>query len=283
MSRALLALVLALLLSTAGCSSFLGIDGRNPDSTPDTTTKSLSGELAPGLSADGLTNPSNLVDAHSRVLQDDSYTMRVRSVGKLDGNVSSRYNATEHRGENGSHYDLSVWHTMNSSSRANSTATYRGGAWSNGELRLSMQERNNSASYKRTSVGHLNPSQNRPPLYSQTRNQLQSLLLAVNVTNVERIDTNSGTLRYRVTASELTNPDALTPYYLDSVKNASLVFVVDTWGLIHQYEFEATGMADDRPARITESMRLSDIGRTTVSRPSWYERAMETGNSSRES
>ncbi|WP_049972091.1 hypothetical protein [Haladaptatus cibarius] len=209
MRRALPVLVLALLLSTAGCSSFLGIDGRNPDSEPQTTTASPSGELAPGLSEDGLTNRFDLVDAHSRVLQGGSYTMRVRNVGKLDGNVSYRYNATEHRGENGSHYDFSVRQTMNSSSRANSTVTFRGGAWSNGELRLSMQERNNSTSYRRTSVGHLNPSQNRPPLYSQTRNRLQSLLLAVNVTNVERIDTPPGTPRYRVTASELTNPDAL--------------------------------------------------------------------------
>ncbi|WP_049972090.1 hypothetical protein [Haladaptatus cibarius] len=65
------------------------------------------------------------------------------------------------------------------------------------------------------------------------------------------------------------------------MENASLVFVVDTWGLIHWYEFEATGIADDRPARITESMRISDIGRTTVSRPSWYGQAMEMENSSR--
>ncbi|GAA0231383.1 hypothetical protein ACFFQF_25685 [Haladaptatus pallidirubidus] len=277
MRRALLAIALSLLLSTAGCSTFLGIDGRNPDSNPATTTTSPSSELVPGLSTDGLTNRFDLVDAHSRVLQEDSYTMRVRSVGKLDGNVSYRYNATERRGENGSHHDFAVRQTTNSSTRIRS---YRKGVWSNGDLRLSMQERNDNTTYRRGSVGHLNPSQNNPPLYSQNRNQLQSLLLAFDVTSVKRIDADSGTPRYRVTASELANRDALS-HYLESVANASLVFVVDTWGLIHQYQFEATGMADDQPARITESMRISDIGRTTVSRPSWYGQAMETGNSSR--
>ncbi|WP_435157077.1 hypothetical protein [Haladaptatus sp. DFWS20] len=115
----------------------------------------------------------------------------------------------------------------------------------------------------------------------KNHDRLYSLLLAFNVTNIEQIDNSSEPPLYRVTASELTNSDGFSQYSFESVENASLVFVVDTWGLIHRYRFEATGTSRGESARVTESVQVSNVGNTTVSRPSWYRTALETENASR--
>ncbi len=266
--RPLLAIALVLCLVTAGCSSFFGIE--EPNLEPKTTT--LSGELAPGLSATGFTDRGELTRAHARILQDESYTFHKRIVERnRNGSVRGRLVQTTRLKENSSR-------AVHRAVRNGSLVPGEGDdlllrTWSNTTMTVFAQTRSGNTSY--------NLSQNERALARAqgptNRDRLYALFTAMNVTHVERVETKpSGTPTYRVVADDLVHPVTLTGVNdFDSVENASLVAVIDTWGLIHRYRFEATGTVDGERVHRTESVEITNIGETSVERPSWVSGALE--------
>ncbi|WP_458187705.1 hypothetical protein [Haladaptatus sp. NG-WS-4] len=80
----------------------------------------------------------------------------------------------------------------------------------------------------------------------------------------------------RVAANDLGYPASLTSSGgFDSVENASLLAVIDTWGLVHRYRFEATGTIDGEQVHRTETFEVMNAGATIISHPPWYSAAME--------
>ncbi|WP_458189746.1 hypothetical protein [Haladaptatus sp. NG-WS-4] len=196
MRPALLAVVLALCVVTVGCSSLF--DSDDPATDHETTT--LSGELAPGLSAEGFTDRSELTNAHIRILLEESFTIWRRVVERAsDGTVRGRLESTSRIGSNHSHYFIR-------STRNGSMAPKRDhdefAAWSNGELSLMARTTDGRTYYGRSRnpdaylIGGAEATTNHDRLYV--------LFTAMNVTRVEKIELrDTGTPTYRVASCPL--------------------------------------------------------------------------------
>lgn len=98
--RRLLPLVLVVVVSVAGCSSFPAgpTETPTPESTPTPTetvtptptTPAEPAELAPGVTEDGIVNPVALLRAHQSRLLDEGYTLNQTVVTTYDGSESNR-------------------------------------------------------------------------------------------------------------------------------------------------------------------------------------------------
>lgn len=271
MRRPVLALLLALVVATAGCNSLVS-DGPSPDATR--TTEPLSGNLAPGLSASGVTDAWALAANHSRILQEDSFTSRGKYVARYRNGTVLRYLKSTYRvGKRSDHY-RSVSRFGGQRSMFFDNATGRVERWSNGNQTLGLVATHGTTRYTRY-------DEPRPRVFGTSQERLFTLFSSMNATRVERATTNaSGPPRYRVTASRVARPATLASTTgmraFDTVRNATLVAVVDSWGIVHSYRLEFVGVRGNETLRVVETRRYSAIGTTTASRPPWYGEAVES-------
>ncbi|KZN26180.1 hypothetical protein A4G99_22325 [Haladaptatus sp. R4] len=260
MRRALLAFVLVLSLVTAGCNAFTSSE---PNPAPKTTTE-LSGQLVPGLSASGFTDREKLTAAHDEILREDSYTARYRVTERASNGSVLGYFRTRYR--SGTNRDHFTYHTVQNGTLLDvNSSKYVASVWSNGSLSLLAQTVDETTNYRR--IGNTAAREGR----TTNRDRLYVLTSVLNVTRIERTN-DSGTPMYRVVANDLVHPSLLTNF--DTVHNASLVAVIDTWGVVHHYRFEVSGTNDGKAVYRTETFDVSDVGATEIRRPPWYAAAM---------
>ncbi len=50
----------------------------------------------------------------------------------------------------------------------------------------------------------------------------------------------------------------------------SLVAVINTWGVVHHYRFEATEPKNGETTHRTETLEITDIGTARIRRLPWY-------------
>ncbi|MFH5797107.1 hypothetical protein [Haladaptatus sp. CMAA 1911] len=261
MRRALLAAPLVVVLVTAGCNSLVAPD---PYPAPEMTTE-LSGRLAPGLTANGFTDRAKLTEAHGKVLREKSYTFRYRVTETAgNGSVLGHVQITHEVGSNGTRFTYDI---VKNGSLSPIQASYRLSAWTNGTTTLFANTGNEHTSYRLThdpdSLGYVRRTTSSERLYNR--------FVALNVTEIERID-RPGTPTYRVVMNDVRHPP-LFPNF-DTVENASLVATIDTWGVVHRYRLVATGTKDGETVQRTETFEITNVGATTIRRPSWYSAAM---------
>lgn len=67
--------------------------------------------------------------------------------------------------------------------------------------------------------------------------------------------------------------DRTFPGRVSSVRDLSLVALVDGDGLVRSLELRYSGTIDGEPVRVRHAVRYTDVGTTSVDRPSWYDRA----------
>ncbi len=262
MRRALLAAVFAVVLVTAGCNSLVAPD---PSPAPETTT-TLSGRLAPGLSANGFTDRVKLTEAHGKILREKSYTFRYRVTETAsNGSVLGHVQISHEVGSNSTHFTYDI--VQNGSLSPLQTSSYELSAWANGTTTLFARTRNEHTSYQLThdpdSLGYVRRTTNSERLYNR--------FVALNVTDIERID-RPGTPTYRVVMNDVRHP-SLFPNF-DTVENASLIATIDTWGVVHHYRLVATGTKGGETIQRTETFEVTNVGETTIRRPSWHSAAM---------
>ncbi|WP_423746177.1 hypothetical protein V5735_18155 (plasmid) [Haladaptatus sp. SPP-AMP-3] len=264
MRRALLAAVFAVLLVTAGCNSLVSPD---PSPAPETTT-TLSGRLAPGLTANGFTDRAKLTEAHGKILREKSYTFRHR-VTETDsnGNVLGHVQISHEVGSNSTRFTYDIVQNGSLSPLQTPSSSYELSAWANGTTTLFARTRNEHTSYQLThdpdSLGYVRRTTNSERLYNR--------FVALNVTDIKRID-RPGTPAYRVVMNDVRYP-SLFPNF-DTVENASLIATIDTWGVVRRYRLVATGRKDGETNQLTETFEVTNIGETTIRRPPWYSTAM---------
>jgi len=261
MRRALLAAVFAVVLVTAGCNSLVAPD---PSPAPETTT-TLSGRLAPGLSANGFTDRGKLTEAHGKILREKSYTFRYRVTETAsNGSVLGHVQISHEVGSNSTHFTYDI---VKNGSLGPIQTSYGLSAWANGTTTLFARTTNEHTSYQLThdpdSLGYVRRTTNSKRLYNR--------FVALNVTDIERID-RPGTPTYRVVMNGVRHP-SLFPNF-DTVENASLIATIDTWGVVHHYRLVATGTKGGETVQRTETFEVTNVGETTIRRPSWYSAAM---------
>ena len=253
----------------AGCNSSLF----GPNYTPKTTTNSApTGQLAPGLSARGLTDVSALVDTHSQMLQEDSYTMKGHSSERYgNGTMKQSFRGEVQWGPNGTRYYYRVQFPLQPTGFANFSLSQR--------KMYANQDKFYVANIgkDKTTYNILNRSRAPVPQGFTELSSLRSILHAFNKTDgfsIHKLSSASGPPRYRFHLTKLESSTPFTNYYdLDTVRNASFTGVVDGWGVIHRWHVTYTGQAGNYTITGNRTTRFTAIGKTNVSQPDWIHNA----------
>ncbi len=274
-SRRFALLLVACLCVTAGCNSF--IQGPDPQTT---TTSTLQGQLAPGLTAQGVTDVSTLTEAHERILQEDSYTVTRTSAQRYsNGTVRYRFHSRIQRGSNGSHfYSRTRYPTSSLTFADSSLQRYEYYGTSDTVYQRYIAQNNTTMRvYNRSEVPVLTTFTSREYLYT--------VLSAFNHTHGFTVTEvpNSSPPRYHIHLTRLDSPAIFANYLgLQTMTNASLTAAIDRWGVIHRYNLTYTGQANNQTVSGSRTIRFTKTGSTHVPQPSWIHNATTSSSPRRE-
>lgn len=277
MRKAIL-VVLCVAVVLAGCNGFApGGDETTartvtPAAVPtDEPTPTPVPQLAPGLTGRGVTDPFALGDAHAAALDDLFYTMHENfTVRYANGTAHNRGSTDARLAANDSRYFV----------RQNASGLLFGGGsfirviWSNGERVLVADTANDSTSYAspRDVEGESVPPREALVIDPTRRQQLYAYLGSVE-TRVTGTETRNGTTLHRVESTGVTNPAAFEVQWTNP-RGLSLVALVDSRGLVHEYQLDYTASLDGAPVDIHRHVRYTNLRNTTVERPPWYDEAI---------
>lgn len=271
---------LALLVVLAGCA---GVTSQNPGATTDATTGETTAnpaepDLPPGLSESGVEDPGALADAHQNRLTGQSLTLEsVRVERYANGSLKARTERTIRAEANRSVYSV----------RTNASGpdpAFLGGSegrlelWANGTHVFRALTVNGSTSYGIVHNPESEPADPRERLVGDLSlaGELLVVFTAFDGERVEREPNATAPVRYRITAGELAHADMLGPSGAEA-RNATLSAVVEYGGpgfegetQVRNYTVAYTTTIDGETVRVTERVRFSNVGRTSVERPPWY-------------
>lgn len=266
MDRPVLAVALALLLASSGCSGLFDGGTPTPTVTPadvptDSPTATSARELAPGLTADGIEDPWALAAAHDDALSNTSHVERVvERTRDVDGTERGRVNTTTYaEPERGRSHSVAVptGDPAQSAFAADRVEFYR-----EGERRFVALTRGNETEY--LALGDPDVG----------RSMRLFLLFSSVETRVEGTVTRNDTELYRVRGDELRHPDQFPAAVElddgDEIRNVTVRALVDQWGLVHEYEYAYTVVRDGEERRLSRHVEYLALGRTMVERPDWY-------------
>jgi hypothetical protein len=233
--------------------------------------------LAPGLTRQGVVEPVTLGRAHEAVLEETSYTaLSKKTVRYTNGTVIIRETSTSHVVAPTERYYVRFKGRGPESYKFNATF-WSWEFWSDGERTLIARSQGNNTTYRHYESANP-PAYTPDPLQGE---QFYDLFYAIN-TNVVNQTMRNGTTLYRLTATEITDTDALFRINnrYKNPRDLSFYAVIDSRGLVHRYliAYTATLTTTSRPTpvRIVETSRYTEIGNTTVERPPWYSKANQT-------
>ena len=227
-------------------------------------------QLAPGLTRGRVVDGFALVNAHGAALNNTSYTVRRNSTtmfrnGTLFDQSTTRTQLAANEGQ--------FYQIENSSAipiRGLGTLSER--IYSTGERTLVARTENDSTSYAvPQSGGEPIPVQYAASGFSRDRIEL---LFNTVETRVTGRTASNGTTLYRVVGTNVTNPVAFGSATLQNPRNITFQAVVDSQGLIREYQVSYTATKNDSPVRVDRGVRYTDVGNTTIERPAWYEEAI---------
>jgi len=261
-SRLAAGVALVLLVSVAGCNGFTG------DAGTLTPVNASAGQDATGISDDGV-DPGVLADTHDAVLSGTNYTVVVRErvVGDnrtLRTTTFRRYvapGADRYRIERSYEFD---------GLRSTALAP-RVDIWYDGEetlLRLGDVE---SRRYQRT------PTAPPGPLPDPSSHRRTARVLGAFDLQASPAPNGSG---YRVTSTAARDADSIpTPIFVGRATNASVEATVTERGVVRDRRLAYTATLAERPgrARVVRTVRVRDVGSTTVQPPPWTTDVPEAG------
>ena len=244
-----LAVVLAVCCVLAGCNAFAPgttADRSIPSVTPADVPDGAPDRLAPGLTADAITNVTALLDAHGAVLANRSVHVERRTTTRADDGGVRDEQVVEYRfAADRSRIAIDV------TGRRHSPASL----WSNDTSTIIREGRGADVRYRapRGSYGTLSPTD----LVARTlRGSHEG---AVRAVATERLGRDAGGDVFRVT--------------VDWDGSRTTVLTVDERGLIRRVaERDARANGDPAPVQVTTV--TADVGR--VERPDWVDRARRT-------
>ena len=293
MSRSILAILLVFSLVFAGCSS-VGFGESEPSTatlTPasvptDEPTPTPVPQLAPGLKRNNL-DVDTLVHAHNTTLQNTSYTRKtVRTARLPNGTLFSQTIATSRVGQNGT--------ISTSFNRTNVRAAIEvpknvslvtdSQEWIKKEQAVSKATyTNNTTQYTERSLrsGELGT-------LSGYLTGTRFIQTAFSGTESRVVDTAShnGTTLYIVNSTVLKMPGRGPPgvsasdqdWIFKNLSQANQQALISTSGVVHRYRGNYEIALGNKTLDLTTEIRYTDIGSTTVERPSWYDKASNTSD-----
>lgn len=292
MQRASLAsLVLVVFVMVAGCNAFNGgseMPRVAPKDVPTAEpTQTPVSRLAPGLTLYGVVDPHALSQAHDAALNNTSYTY-LESVTKeyINGTLRARQTVTTRVVDPIGRFYTIVTKDL---PRVPSPATHlRFEYWSDGTGMLVARTVGSNTTYQKFPA-------NRANVEISNSKQLSTLFQAIDTRVVNRT-TRNGTTLYRLEATQITDPIALfeltnifttpkTATMYENQRNVTFYALIDSHGLVHEYRlaYTKTLVTNGRNVTIRTiiSIRHTNVGSTTVERPSWYGTVMNQSQTNR--
>lgn len=255
-SKLVSTVAVAVLLVLAGCA------GTSPSTTTTTTQASTTTTtqttttmpsttanefVAPGVSTDGVVDGFRLGAAHADTLRLNSYTVvQTETTTDADGDVISSTETVAKHGDAATAGTKTV-------DGEQTAAFYHDG--SSGTLKTGNET---------TALG--SPAD----VWTQSRSAWKEDIYAVVGASdmaVERFETESGKVRYRLTAE---NPTKLVDVPNDA-ENPSVTVVVSSIGLVHEYTISYDTTVDGEPATYTKTVAFTNVDGTTVDQPDWHD------------
>ncbi|WP_231190502.1 hypothetical protein, partial [Haladaptatus sp. DYF46] len=239
-----------LIILTAGCNSFLS---PSPSPSQSETTTTLSGTLAPGVTADGVTSAEKLTAAHARILTEESFTYhQTLNLRYANGTLLRHKSTTIQATHNNTHF-------RSNTAYAGQIPALLGASqgkikyWSNGTETLRRITVNGENNYR------LLPD--RPTMLGSltTRDRLYLFVTASTIQSITKANNSSSAPNlYRLHSSNLSTPSSLVRSFQPvTVTNGSFTAVVDSWGVVHRYSFTGTGTYNGSTIRIQETANYS--------------------------
>jgi hypothetical protein len=269
------------LVALAGCSAIgggagdgsgVGTPGGDTTVTPaPVPTDRPDGSLAPGLTNDGVVDAERLAEAHRRALADRSYTERsLTVVTRRSG--GSRLGARVLVSRRGAEaftirYDL----LGEPREAARSYETVSAVVWSNGSETVQAITDETGTRYEALGTSFYGN-------YAAPDALLYARVLERNpVDRVERV-TADGATGYRVTATLESPPPSFGLSGTVATGPADLVALVSTDGVVRRVVVTYPARYRGEAARVEHRFEYRDVGNTSVSRPPWFEQAIENGS-----
>jgi hypothetical protein len=262
--------VLALCLVTAGCTGFIGSEGAasTETMTPAPVPDSPPLQVAPGLTETGVADADALVRAHVAGLSNTSFTVEHRrAVDDVGGTrrvqqttraeISAGYRSyTAFRRVSGPSVTDQVIRTHSEDRRA---------------IQWILGDGTNSSRIVADGQGIGGPP--RPPrdalFFEPTYHErVRALFLGANVTAVvparAAVVKLHGTRVFRVRADGAANRSRFPVTPAERVGDVSFTATVSPAGVVHSYGVQYTVVRNGTRLRVTESLRYTDLGVTTV-------------------
>lgn len=263
MHRAPLWLLLAVVVTVAGCGSLTPGGGANettqtvsPVAVPTTQTIATPSTVAPGLAADRVVDYTTLVDTHAAVISRNAHTYRKRVTRRYpNGTVWREYTTFIQRNRSALRYQYN-WSTTSGNGTHRTVDRWRTGnrtyvaRTDGGETTVSVENSSVGAGVVLGTAGGYASS-------------LDRFLRLLDVT-VAAVETRNGQRRYRLATRE--------PRQVSPAQNVTFVGYVTPEGVFTEYRLSYRVVRGDLEVGVTVDVSFEGIGSTTVSRPPWADR-----------
>jgi hypothetical protein len=280
-----LPLVACVLLVLAGCSGFAGdggenagVDGGGDDDSDRSATVTPAPvpaieptpmpptQVLPGVSRTRVVNASVLAAAHDGLLENTSYTV-VRNVTyrAANGTVLTRRRSVSAVDTGDRIHVRRTWEGV--------AGLAREAVWSNGtRLFRARTDTNGTTTYWRTSLETI--AGQRPVTAGTGSGQIERIFAVTDARVVDRYERN-GTRIYHLRSPNATLSGTTPTASTGREPSVSVEAVVTARGVVQAYEFRQTFSGEaSGAANVVVATRYTDIGTTTVSRPPWYDEAL---------
>lgn len=258
------AVLLVVLLATAGCSAPLGPATEAPDrstltpvSVPETTERTaVASEVAPGVTADGVRSPDRLGTAHARVLAGTSYTanrtvIRRDREGAVVGRTRTVVRVSADPGRFRYELELREGERRRVERYGDGERVYERETTTNGTRAAVVRGPDGEPLDPRTvSFGDASNRRGIVQLFVRFPFQVTDSVM------------RNGTTYYRLATSE---PRALPP-----ARNITATALVSERGLVRNYTITYRVQRGEQPTTVRVESRFTDVGATTVEPPAWY-------------
>lgn len=259
MNRTLLAL-LVIVVTSSGATVTATSSSQPP-------AQANASEYPPGLSPEGVADPLALADAHRAGLANVSYTMTTATTfQRPNGTILSESVTTTRVTPDASSFVVVNARTAWNDSQPLGVGTTELAVWANETDAVTARRTSEgAATYRRL------PREDAPLEPDAEWSLLYSAFDATNTSVVNEYERGATTL-FRVVSTA--QPGPTSTYGARS--NYSLVAVVDSQGVVRTLQSTYRTTFDGAPVIVSRTMHVSNLGNTTVDRPTWYGQA--TGN-----
>jgi len=282
--RAVLAVTVALLIVTAGCTGLSGDGAENSTATP--TTNATVTPAANGSADNQSATSDNVTTVDLDGQQLTSATAdNIVSAGSYTAHSNTTAVSTGPQGVSQS--------ISNGTVRVDFDARRGVRVGSQTIDRPTLVENRSTAVYTDGTTSYRRQNTSQGVTYdSQTGDYVESGdIVPVNVTSLNRnytiftnafvwtengTETVDGVTTTRYTIVGISNSGSFTGNEDTSVQNASGAMLVDSDDTVRQVSLEYSVTTDTGTVTITTTTRFTDIGSTTVSEPSWVSAARES-------